>query len=97
MSFWSKLLGGGAKTPEPSSESYSGFTITPTPQKDGSQFRICARIEKEVNGELRSHTLIRADTLGDIESANLASIGKAKQMIDEQGEALFGKSPGTHA
>ena len=93
---FSRLFGGKSKPETTSTETYEGFKITPTPQKDGSQFRICALIEKEVDGEMHQHKLVRADTLGDIETANSASIGKAKQMIDEQGDALFGKRPGSH-
>lgn len=91
MSFLKKLFGGGgsAEASEPASEIYEGFKITPTPQREGTQFRISARIEKEVDGTVKSHTLIRADTLGDLEGANEASISKAKQVIDEQGDRIF--------
>ncbi|WP_337956856.1 HlyU family transcriptional regulator [Planktotalea frisia] len=50
---------------------------------------MCAVIEKEVDGELKSHRLIRADTIADVEQCRDASIGKAKQMIDQLGERLF--------
>ncbi len=42
-----------------------------------------------MDGTVKSHTLIRADTLGDLEGANEASISKAKQVIDEQGDRIF--------
>lgn len=87
MPLFSRLFGG---TPKAASETYKGFTITPTPIRDGENFRISARIEKEVDGEVRTHTLIRADTLDDPERAVLASAGKARQLIDEQGDRLFG-------
>jgi len=90
MSFLKKLFGGGGESPtEEAGETYKEFHITPTPQREGTQYRICARIEKEVDGEKLSHTLIRADTIGDLHEAAAASIGKAKQMIDEQGDRLF--------
>jgi len=38
----------------------------------------------------KTHNLVRADTINDYDEAVKASIGKAKQMIDEQGERLFG-------
>ncbi len=85
MSIFSRLFGGGA-APEPERETYEGFTITPTPVREGSRFRIGALIEKDG----RSHNLIRADMLETQEDANAASIRKARQMIDEQGERLFG-------
>lgn len=85
MSLFSKLFGGGA-TPEPQSETYEGFKITPSPAKEGGRFRIGATIEKDG----QTHHLIRADMLETLEDANQASIRKAKQMIDEQGTRLFG-------
>ena len=88
MSFLKKLFGGGGEggAAEVSAEDYEGFLITPTPIKDGTQWRISARIEK---GD-QTHTLVRADTVGDAETATEFSIRKAKQVIDEQGDRLFG-------
>lgn len=85
MSLFSRLFGGGA-APEPVTETHEGFTITPQPAREGSRFRIGALIEKDG----RTHHLIRADMLETLDEANAASIRKAKQMIDEQGERLFG-------
>jgi len=39
---------------------------------------------------VKPHHLMRADTLGSIEEAEAFSIRKAKQVIDEQGDAIFG-------
>lgn len=89
MSFLSKLFGGGASKPEAKPEEHDGFMITAQPVKDGPRYRIGALVEKEVGGEMKSHTLIRADTLEDLQSAKEASIGKAKQLIDQMGDRLF--------
>ena len=85
MSFLSKLFGGGA-APEPETTEYEGFAITPQPIKEGSHYRISAKIEKEG----KTHTLIRADTLDSLEAANDASVNKAKTLIDQMGDSLFG-------
>lgn len=92
MSLLSRLFGGGGGPPKPrhASESYKDYTIAPDPMREGSRFRIRAHVTKEVGGETKSHTLIRADTLESEEAAVAASVGKAKQLIDEQGERLFG-------
>ena len=94
MSLFSKLFGGGGGSeraaPKAQSVEYEGFTITPAPVSEGGRYRIGARIEKEVGGEMKSHQLIRADVLESLDAANEASLGKARQMIDEQGERLFG-------
>ena len=89
MSLFSRLFGGGAsKDVEP--ETHNGFKIFAEPMKDGTTWRIAARIEKEIDGEVKSHQLIRADTLESQEAASEASVRKAKQVIDEQGDRLFG-------
>jgi hypothetical protein len=91
MSLLSRLFGGGGPPkPRHASETYKDFTITPDPMRDGPRFRVRARIEKQVAGQTKTHVLIRADTLEDEEAAAAASVGKARQMIDEQGERLFG-------
>lgn len=91
MSLFSKLFGGGgsASAPQAQSETYEGFTITPEPAREGSRYRLGARIEKEIGGEAKTHHLIRADVLDDLDSATSASLNKARQVIDEQGERLF--------
>ena len=86
MSLFSKLFGGGGKPRGPDPVDYNGFSIIPDPMKDGPRWRIAATIEKDG----RSHQLIRADTLDDHQAAADASLRKAKQMIDEQGERIFG-------
>jgi hypothetical protein len=92
MPFWSRLFG-GKPAEEPASdasEEHKGFRITPKPIRDGGQYRIAARIEKEVAGVPRIHELIRADTVASLDEARVLSLGKARQVIDEQGEGLFG-------
>lgn len=90
MSILSKLFGGGDAPKEAAKpEIYQGFSITPEPMPAGSEYRISAKIEKEVDGETKTHHLIRADTVSDLEAAKEASVNKAKVMIDQQGESLF--------
>ena len=88
MSLFSRLFGGsgGGSKAEAEPEHYEGFAITPAPVRDGNTWRIGARIEKDG----RIHDLIRADTFSDQGDASAASIGKAKQMIDQMGDGLFG-------
>jgi len=92
MPFWSRLFG-GKQAEEPavtSSEEHKGFRITPKPIREGGHYRISARIEKEVAGVPRVHDLVRADTVAGLDEATALSVSKARQMIDEQGEGLFG-------
>ena len=90
MSLLSKLFGSRSETKDSGArvqpEDYNGFAITPTPIKEGGRYRLSARIEKDG----KTHTLIRADMVDDETTANASSIAKAKRMIDEQGDRLFG-------
>lgn len=88
MSFFKKLFGGGTP-PEPEFVEYEGYRIAPEPMLEGNDYRIAARIEKDVNGETLTHHLIRADTMSDLSDAEAASVTKAKQMIDQQGDKIF--------
>ncbi len=89
MSLLSRLFGGGNTPEPPQGEDYEGFTIKPEPMPDGGKFRLAARITREVNGELKEHYLIRADTLDSKQAADEAAIAKAKQMIDQMGLRVF--------
>ena len=90
MSWLSRIFGGGeSAAPEDKSLEYKGFTIIPEPISEGAHHRIAARIEKDVDGEVKTHQLIRADTLNAHDAAVEASIAKAKQVIDEQADRLF--------
>jgi len=92
MSFLKRLFGGGsadAPAPEVESLEYEGFTITPTPINEGGQYRVSARIEAIVDGEPKTHDLIRADVIRDFGEASEMSVRKAKQLIDQMGKALF--------
>lgn len=85
MSLFSRLFGGGAGKPAAEPVDHKGFAITPDPAREGSKWRIGARIEKDG----RIHNLIRADTLDSEDAAIEASLGKARQVIDEQGDRVF--------
>lgn len=90
MSLLSKLFGGAkGKAQEPTSTEHQGYRITPEPAREGSKFRIGARIEKDIDGETKTHKLVRADVMDSHDDAVTVSINKAKQMIDEQGERIF--------
>jgi len=92
MPLWSRFFGGKqAKEPASSpTEVHKGFRITPQPIHEGGHYRIAARIEKEVAGVPRFHDLVRADTVASLDEARALSLAKARQVIDEQGERLFG-------
>ena len=93
MSLLSRLFGRREADDTPPAagpaEDYEGFTITPAPVSEGGKWRIGAVIEKEVDGEQKTHRMIRADTLESAEAAAAASLAKARMLIDQQGARLF--------
>ena len=89
MSFLSKLFGGGKTAEALIGETYEGMRIFPEPMKEGSVYRLSARIEMDDGDDVKEHRVIRADTFNSRDEAVSASTAKAKQMIDEQGKRLF--------
>ena len=41
---------------------YNGYTIVASPRQDGGVWRVMGSIRKEIDGEVRTHEFIRADT-----------------------------------
>ncbi len=90
MSLFSRLFGGSSgSTPEPEPELYKDFRIFAEPVKEGGVFRVAARIEKEVDGAVRSHRMVRADTCDSAEAARDVTTRKAKSLIDQVGDKIF--------
>lgn len=95
MSFLKKLFGGGdsdqggaGKVLE--TDSYKDYTIRAIEMRAGSEFQLCGEIEKGTGDEAKVHRFIRADRLSSPEQAASSALGKARQIIDEQGDRLFG-------
>ncbi len=93
MSFLQKITELFKSSPKPAAEpepmlacEYDGYTIIPAPVQEETGFRVNGTI---IKGE-REHQFIRADVLPTADSCADEMIRKAKQMIDQQGERLFG-------
>ncbi len=94
MSFWKKLFGGGGaaeEAPVAGKEiEHKGFTVRATPFKQDGQWQCCGVISKEVDGVAKEHKFIRADRFASLDDAADVSLRKGQQMINEQGERVFG-------
>ncbi len=88
-SLWQRLSAGGAAA-EAEPVPYNGYLIRPTPFARGGGYQTCGVITKEIAGELKEHRFIRAETHPSREGASEFSLAKARQLIDEQGDRLFG-------
>jgi len=80
--------GGSTVSAEP--QVHAGCTIHATPQREGNQFRLMGRIEKDVNGEILVRNFIRADVFTSSDDAVESTFRKAQQIIDQNGPSLFG-------
>jgi hypothetical protein len=90
MSLLSRRFGGpSAGKPESKPEIYKSFRIFAEPVKVAGGFRVAARIEKEIDGEVRTHRMIRADTCDSMETALEITTNKAKMLVDQAGDAIF--------
>jgi len=76
------------KTPEP--VEYKGFIIRPAPFRAAGQFQTAGTIEREINGVRKEHRFIRADAFASFDDAVTFTLAKARQMVDLQGERMFG-------
>jgi hypothetical protein len=96
MSFWKKLFGGGgdedaggvSAAPAGPGEEYKGFTIRYVAMTAGSEFQLSGKIGKDG----KEHTFIRADRFGSRSDAESATLAKGRQIIDEQGDKVFGQN-----
>lgn len=92
MSFLKRLFGSGKPAEQEivsEPEEHNGFTILPTPFSEEGQFQTCGVISKEIGGEVKEHRFVRADRFPSADLAAEHAIRKGRQIIDEQGEALF--------
>jgi hypothetical protein len=97
MAGWlGRLFGGGAKAEaddgrpnESKAVDYNGFRIVPAPRRQAGGWLTGGVISKEIGGEVRQSTFVRADVLSSREDAEEHSIHKGRRIVDEQGESLF--------
>jgi hypothetical protein len=94
MSFFKKLFGLGSTHETDSAPAatveHNGFALAATPYSEGGQWQMCGEISKEIDGEMKSHRFIRADKFGSKDEAAEWTLVKARQIVDQMGEKLFG-------
>ncbi len=93
-SLWTRLTGGGepSQKSEPAGEpvEYKGYRIRPAPYPAKGQFQTAGVIEKDFDTETKEHRFVRAETHPSKDDATAFAITKGKQIIDEQGDRIFG-------
>ncbi len=84
--------GGGAAKPaaaQADPQEHAGCLIFAEPIREGSQLRLAGRIEKEVDGRKLVRNFVRADMFTSMDDALDCTFRKARQIIDQNGNALF--------
>ena len=91
---WNRLAGGGgaANREEPAAEAleYKGFRIRPAPYSARGGYQTAGIIEKDFEAGMKEHRFVRAETHPSKDDASAFAIAKGRQIIDEQGERIFG-------
>ena len=91
--FLKRLFGAAANENTPQSsepdESYKGVEVFARPDKEGSQWRVVGLLRKEVDGRTVERKFLRADLMADEATARTATVGKAKLIIDQNGDGLW--------
>ncbi len=98
MSFLKKLFGfggnesGGQDAPANGpSQTHEGFTITATCYENNGRWQLSGVISKEIDGAVREHRFIRADSFATREDAEQMVFFKARQMIEQMGDRVLDK------
>ena len=91
---WNRFAGEGsaAGREEPAAEAveYKGFRIRPAPYSAKGGYQTAGIIEKDTEAGTREHRFVRAETHPSKDDATAFTIMKGKQIIDEQGDRIFG-------
>ena len=93
MSFWKSLFGAGSASEAKASApvEYNGFSLRAAPFKAEGQYQTAGVITKDIGGVTKEHKFIRADRHASYDDAVEFSLGKARQIVDQQGERMFGQ------
>ncbi len=84
---WFSRRAGGA--PGEEEHEYKGYRIRPRPRSEHGRFYTAGVIVKTFPEGEREQPFIRADTHESREAAARHAVVKARQIIDERGDALF--------
>jgi hypothetical protein len=93
---FSRLFGGGQSSAgsegaaAPAVE-YKGYRIRPAPYRADRLYQTAGVIEKDTPEGTKQHRFVRADTHQSRDDAISFAVVKAKQIIDLQGDRIFGE------
>jgi hypothetical protein len=82
----------GAGEPAPgkeTSQTIGDCLVVATPRKEGAQYRLAGRIEKDVGGEKLIRNFVRADLFSSESDVLEITFRKATQIIEQNGPSLW--------
>jgi hypothetical protein len=92
---WTRLTAGGESSesagPAADPVEYKGYRIRAAPYRTNSLYQTAGTIEKDTPEGVKQHRFVRADTHHSREDAIAFAVSKAKQIIDLQGDRIFGE------
>ena len=68
---------------------YKGYRIRPAPYAASGGFQTAGVIEKDFQDGVKEHRFVRAETHPSRDDAASFAVSKGKQIIDQQGDAIF--------
>ena len=68
---------------------YKGYRIRPAPYPATGGFQTAGSIEKDFPEGVKEHRFVRAETHASRDDAAEFAVAKGKQIIDQQGDAMF--------
>lgn len=80
---------GKPSAPASPPEIYKDCAIHAEPIPEGGQWRLAGRIVSGEGEDRKEYKFVRADVFSSKEDVEAAAIRKARQIIDEQGMAIF--------
>jgi hypothetical protein len=92
VGFFSRLFSGKEKTEqkvEIEPVEYKGFNIYQDAIAESGQYRVAGRIEKEFDGEIKTHRFIRSDVVSNKQDADELMLKKSQMFIDQMGDSIF--------
>lgn len=95
MSFLKSLFGWGKPRDSDTAAAakeveHKGYLIAARPFLENGQYQLAGSVSRSSGEGRQEHAFIRADRFASKEAAIEAAIAKGRQLIDEQGERLFG-------
>lgn len=95
MSFLKSLFGRKSESPAAAPAvlkeiEHKGFLVRAAPYAEAGQYQTAGTIEKLVDGVKKEHRFVRADRFGSADEAADFAITKGRQIVDEQGDRIFG-------